>query len=423
MKYLVRNKLLILILLIMALLFPTTISLPQQSRSENIVTAVGIDKVGDEYELTIQYLIPDSSTGQDALKCSSIKEKTVGNAIEKINLDFGKISSFAHCRVIVLNDEACKQNMSESLDYLLRNKTNTNNIILVNTKESAKDLLTSVDNLNSEFYVVLSRYIVEDKHNQYQDLKTIGDFYNAILSPNKCVAITNIDVEQSSTSSGESSGGESGTSSNEEKGSSGSAKSQNSGGSNSSSEDTSEQKIKNDGKLAIIKDNKLITTLSSEESKNIDWFNPKVKDLTLILNSFTDEVFKEAKITFDVFKKNSHIFVDFVNGVPKYTLEINANVSILEATTSGTNADEYKINNKIFSNKLKEYIKQEIINQLKSAEKNFKQKNFDIVMCYENFNKFKTKEFNNYLKKIENKDDYIKNVIFEYDVKINQWNK
>ena len=423
MKYLVRNKLLILILLIMALLFPTTISLPQQSRSENIVTAVGIDKVGDEYELTIQYLIPDSSTGQDALKCSSIKEKTVGNAIEKINLDFGKISSFAHCRVIVLNDEACKQNMSESLDYLLRNKTNTNNIILVNTKESAKDLLTSVDNLNSEFYVVLSRYIVEDKHNQYQDLKTIGDFYNAILSPNKCVAITNIDVEQSSTSSGESSGGESGTSSNEEKGSSGSAKSQNSGGSNSSSEDTSEQKIKNDGKLAIIKDNKLITTLSSEESKNIDWFNPKVKDLTLILNSFTDEVFKEAKITFDVFKKNSHIFVDFVNGVPKYTLEINANVSILEATTSGTNADEYKINNKIFSNKLKEYIKQEIINQLKSAEKNFKQKNFDIVMCYENFNKFKTKEFNNYLKKLENKDDYIKNVIFEYDVKINQWNK
>ena len=46
-----------------------------------------------------------------------------------------------------------------------------------------------------------------------------------------------------------------------------------------------------------------------------------------------------------------------------------------------------------------------------------------ILINIDAFNKFKTKEFNNYLKKLENKDDYIKNVIFEYDVKINQWNK
>ena len=141
MKYLWHNKILLVILLLFIVMFPVTISLPQQSRSENIVTAIGIDKNGEEYEVSLQYLIPYAGSSENALKCASMKGKSVGEAIEKFNLDFGKVSGFAHCRVIVFNNEASDEGLNGALDYLQRIKTNTNNIFLVSTPISYSTFL------------------------------------------------------------------------------------------------------------------------------------------------------------------------------------------------------------------------------------------------------------------------------------------
>lgn len=402
-------------------MFPTTISLPQQSRSENIVTAVGIDKVGEEYEITLQYLIPDASSGQNSLRLASLKGKSVADAMEKINLDFGKVSGFAHCRVLIFNDEAGNNDLFNELDYFQKIKVNANNILLVNTKDSAKDLLSAVENLNSDFYVILSRYSVEDKHNQYQALKTIGDYYNEMLGNNRTIAVNTIDLEKESGSMGESSGGSGGSSSQggDDKKSESSGAS--SGGGSSSSE-SSESKIKNDGKLCILKNNKIVETLSSDDSRRLNWFSKRVKDMTLEISGFSDDIYQNADMIFDIFKKRTKIKVDFVGGQPVYKLCIDVNASLVESRTGDVNKEEYKVNNRRFSDKLKGAIKAQILREMVQAEENFVSKKYDVIQCNEYFYKFKNKQYKECIAKLPSKDDFLSQVKFEYQININQWN-
>ena len=108
-------------------LVPTTISVPQQSRTETIVIAAGIDKKENDYEVSLQYIIPHSSTSSESLDMITEKGNSVDEAIQKINKELGKISGFAHCRVIVFNDYAAENGITDFLDCLIRKKTNTNN--------------------------------------------------------------------------------------------------------------------------------------------------------------------------------------------------------------------------------------------------------------------------------------------------------
>ncbi len=399
-------------------MFPTTISLPQQSRSENIVTAVGIDKVGEEYEITLQYLIPDATSGQNSLKISSLKGQSVADAMEKINLNFGKVSGFAHCRVLVFNSEAGNQNFFNELDYFQKNKVNTNNILLVHTKDSAKDLLSSVENLNSDFYVILSRYSVEDKHNQYQALKTIGDYYNEMLGDNKTIAINSIALETSSEespseSNGGSSSGDSGGGDNSTDGGS--------SGQSSSKDSQSKGKIKNDGELCILKNDRIVSTLNSDESRHLSWFSKKVKDMTLKIENFTDETYQNADITFDIFKKKTKIKVDFVGLQPIYTLCLDVNASIVECKMDKMNKKEYKVSNRRFSEKLKGAVKDQILKELVKAEQKFVQEKYDVVHCNEYFYKFCNKKYKEIVA-TSSLEQFLSYVKFDYQINIHQWN-
>ena len=417
-------------------MFPVTISLPQQSRSENIVTAIGIDKNGEEYEVSLQYLIPYAGSSENALKCASMKGKSVGEAIEKFNLDFGKVSGFAHCRVIVFNNEASDEGLNGALDYLQRIKTNTNNIFLVSTEKSAKKLLDSVKDLNSEFYVILSRDSVAGQHNHYESLKSFGDYYDAILGPVKCIAINNINVEEDTSSSsnggassgGSSGSGESSTSGGENSGESGSSSGGGSSGSGSSSESSgggsrksTASKIKNDGSLTIIKDAKRLLTLTQSESDSLNWFNGKVKDMTLKVTNFSDEIYKDADITFDVYKRFTGIDTYFKNGVPIYKLNLLVDVTIIEAVKKDVTSEEFVPANSLFSDTLKEAVISEIKNKLRNAESNFKQNKYDVVNCYTHFHKYNNRDFKDYLKKLDDGEYFLDNVVFEYNVMVRQW--
>ena len=429
MKYLWHNKILLVILLLFIVMFPVTISLPQQSRSENIVTAIGIDKNGEEYEVSLQYLIPYAGSSDNALKCASMKGKSVGEAIEKFNLDFGKVSGFAHCRVIVFNNEASDEGLNGALDYLQRIKTNTNNIFLVSTEKSAKKLLDSVKDLNSEFYVILSRDSVAGQHNHYESLKSFGDYYDVILGPVKCIAINNINVEEDTSSSsnggassgsGESStsGGESGSSSGGgSRGGSGSSSESSGGGSSKSTA----SKIKNDGSLTIIKDAKRLLTLTQSESDSLNWFNGKVKDMTLKVTNFSDEIYKDADITFDVYKRFTGIDTYFKNGVPIYKLNLLVDVTIIEAVKKDVTSEEFVPANSLFSDTLKEAVISEIKNKLRNAESNFKQNKYDVVEAYTHFYKYNNKKFKEYLKTLTDGEYFLDNVVFEYNVMVRQW--
>ena len=439
MKYLWKNKILIALLLLLTILFPSTISTPQQSRTENIVTAVGIDKNGEEYEVSIQYVIPYADSGEGTFKMSSAKGKTVGEAVETLSVQTGRLSGFAHCRALLFNQEASEDDMTSILDYFIRIKPNTNNIVLLHTKKSSKDTLSAVKNFNGEFYTILNANGLSNDQRRYQEFKNIGDYYNSYFSPSKCIEIGVIDVmdnssKQSSQSSGSSGGSSSsGSSSSGSSGSgSGSGQSPNASSSNtSSSNDMSsgssggesgggEKKVFNSDEKLILKNAKKVALLDKEQSSNLSFFNPNIKDMSYSLEHFSDELCKDVSIIFDIHDKNCKVVPSFKNGVPHYTLDLTLNMRTTEISGGNVGEEMYYVLNKKFSETLKQTLKDSVTNNLRQAEQHFKQYKYDVIKCYETFYKFKNKEFKQYLSSLPEGKYYMEDVVFDYKVTIIQ---
>lgn len=406
MKYLIKNKILLLLLLLFIILFPSAISMPQQSKSENIITAVGVDKSGEEYEITIQCLVPYAGSIQETLENYSGKGKSVDEALENLNLDYGKTSGFAHCRVLIFNDEVVKENLTEKLDCFLRRKTNTNNIILISTPKEAKELLGCVKNLDDVFYVVLSNNIATNDQRHYQDFKSIGDYYASYFGK-ESIAIDVIKVEEEKK---EGSGGSS----------SGSSENSSSGGDSSSgggSSSPSQKKIKNEGELIILKNGVKLVNLSKSETENLNWFNKEIRDKTLTIKNYNKDGYKDADINFECQHTKANIEVSFKDNTPVYKLKTTVYVRRSEVLSKDLSMKNYEAENGNLSSDLKNEIKNEIEKKLRKAEEHFKTYDYDVVKCYDRLYKFQKKPLKKYLEKKDNKFS-IKDVQFVYETEV-----
>lgn len=416
MRYLWKNKILIVILLLLIIMFPSSISIPQQSRTENIVTAVGIDKTGEEYEVSIQYVIPYAGDGENTFKMSSAKGKSVAEAIETLSVETGRLSGFAHCRALVFNKEASEENLTKLLDYFIRIKTNTNNIVLLCAKESSKDTLSAVKNFNGEFYTILNANGFSNDQRRYQDFKSIGDYYNSFFSPSKSIAISVIDLKEDdskSSSGGGASGGGSGNSSSSNDLSSGGGGSESGGGGG-------EKKVSNAGEQVVIKNSKFVALLNKEQATNLAFFNPSIRDMNYRLDHFSDEKCSDVSIYFDIHDKSSKAHVSFVDGTPHYTLDLTLNMRATEIVGQSVGENLYFLLNKKFTDTLKQRLTEEITSNLRQAEQHFKQNKYDVVKCYETFYKFKNKEFKAYLNTLPQDKYFLDDITFDYKITINQ---
>lgn len=405
-KYLWKNKLLILILILIVTMCPITISLPEQSRTESIITAVGVDKKEDEYEVSIQYVVPQSSGGQENLKISKQKGKTVGEVFEKLNLELGKTLGFAHCRFIAFNEEAGKDSLTKILDYLLRQKTNTNNIVLILTKESAGDLLATANGIDSDLYTFLSNSSNSNEFKEYNDLTTIGDFFRSYFGEGNSLAIYIVNTEKTAGEEGGASptGGESSASS----GSSGSSSTDSAGG------ETKEQ-IDNKERIAIIKDGKLLLSLDEEQSNDFVWFNEDVKRIIFQVNDYQDDRLGKVDTMVNIFKRfvRKKAYFD-ENGSPHMELNIKNYIRTSQIIADSLEQEDYEISQDHFKEDFLKKVEEEAIKKVKKAEQHFKENNYDAIECYETFYKFKNKQLKEYLK-THSKDDFIKQVTFHYN--------
>ena len=408
-KTIQKNKFLLVILILLIWLVPTTISVPEQSRTETIVIAVGIDKNEDEYEVSLQYIIPHASTSSESLNMITEKGKNIDEAIQQINKELGKFSGFAHCRVLIFNDKAAEGNVTNILDSIIRKKTNTNNIILISTPKSAKDVLVTSNNLDSNLYTFLNNSAFSNELKGYENLKSIGDYYDCYFGLCKCLGVNIIDTEdKEKKSASDGSGGGSETSN--QNGSE--------GGDSGASSKEGDKKLKNEGRILIIKNEKKLLSLSKEESDNLNWFNKNIKKIDFSINNFSDEILKNADVTFHVFNKIINYNVYFKNSLPIIDVNIKLHLRPIQVLLENISQENYKINHDFLTNKMEERIKSTIINKLKQAESNFKDNEYDVIDCEEMFYKFCNNEYKNYKNNILGNRYFIKDVTFNYNIEI-----
>ncbi len=110
-----------------------------------IVTAAGIDREGEEFILTSQVAVPQSSTQGKATESVQLvsRGKTIAQAFEEINAKTGWYPKLVFCKLIVFGEEAAQENVFDALDFFLRDAYLTDDCQVAVCRGLAKDLLNT----------------------------------------------------------------------------------------------------------------------------------------------------------------------------------------------------------------------------------------------------------------------------------------
>ncbi|MGN7407937.1 Ger(x)C family spore germination protein [Sporosarcina sp. SAFN-010] len=114
-----------------------------------IVVAVGIDKVDDEYEVTVQIVDPSeiassrSNGGRTPVVLYHAKGGTVFEAIRKLSTVTPRKPYFAHLGMMILGEELAKEGIVQALDVFNRDQEIRGNfLVVVSDQAPAKDILS-----------------------------------------------------------------------------------------------------------------------------------------------------------------------------------------------------------------------------------------------------------------------------------------
>lgn len=110
-----------------------------------IVMAVGIDREEDEFIVTSQIALPQSSNQGNASQAEQLvsRGKTIAEAFEQINAKTGWYPKLVFCKLIILGGKTAEKNVFDALDYFLLDEYLSDGCLLATCDGLAKDLLNT----------------------------------------------------------------------------------------------------------------------------------------------------------------------------------------------------------------------------------------------------------------------------------------
>lgn len=117
-----------------------------------IILAAGVDKEDDEFSLSAQIAVPQgSTTGGAATSTVTVDAKgaTVSDCISKIFSETGWVPKLVFCDLVILGENAAKDNAMACLDFFLRNEYMPDSAKIAVCEGTAKALLTSTSAMDN----------------------------------------------------------------------------------------------------------------------------------------------------------------------------------------------------------------------------------------------------------------------------------
>ena len=110
-----------------------------------IITAAGIDREGDEFIVTSQLAIPQSSSqGKQSESVQIVSRgKTVADAFDQINAKTGWYPKLVFCNLIVLGEKATAYNVFDALDFFLLDEYLSDDCLVATCDGLARDILNT----------------------------------------------------------------------------------------------------------------------------------------------------------------------------------------------------------------------------------------------------------------------------------------
>ncbi len=403
--------------------FPIAIIAPPESVSNPIVTAVGIDKVDDEYEVTLlTFLSYPNQSYSESYQAYTCTGKTLSDALTKAGLQIGKSISLFHVHTAVVSEKLLQEDITPSLDYLIRVASLPQSCVLLATNVGTKEFIEFIKELDSQSDINLEELSFYNSNYVTWEDSTINAFMQSYYSPTRSIMmsyfpivegdIDGISLSQASQSSG---GGGGGSANGGGGGSSGGGSSGSSSGDSESSQ--SKKELINDGSELIVKDGKKVDIISSDFLRGVNWFNSHTIGSILTLDDITDENFTHSQLIFRVNKKHIQQFLEYENGTPVYNASIKLYVSLIEVD-GDKNDRSKKFESSYISPQIREKVEEFVKKDVQMVLEKLVKDKTDILEIYSKFYSKKRAETKKFVKTLDHVDDFLGKVAFKFTVTV-----
>lgn len=433
-----RTPMLLALVLIALWFFPSAIVAPSESAVNAIVTAVGLDKNEQDYEVTLMTFLshPNQSYSEqyEVISCSA---PSISEAFTNASLQIGKNISLFHTHTAIVSERLLEEDIASALDYLGRVASLPQSCVLISTNVTSKQFLEFVQELDKESDINLEELLFYTSNYVLWKYTTINSFYEGYYSPVKASILGHLTITQGDVNGipikntenvvglGSSSGGSSGGS--ESSKSSGSQQSessnqtngaQQSGGESQSSSSSNQLQIVNDGSCLLIKNGKMQAHMTKEQLRGLNWLNSSTSGAVITLENFSDQTFDEARLIYKVQREQVLDKVEFENGVPVYTANIKLFISLMEANGSKEELTESR-EVAYISDEVRELIEKQVKTEINSSLEFLSTQNCDTLDMYEKFYENCRAQTKNYLQTHSlHPEDFLKNVVFKVIVSL-----
>lgn len=270
-----------------------------------IVTGIAIDKVEDEYILTV--MIANSkknNSGEGEAQSSSViyegKGKTIYEASQEIFLSTSKRLYISHIELLVLSEDIVKTDLLKSLDFLFRYPKVRNEFLVIISKDSkAQDILKITMPLESfPSQNVAKNLMISDKVQGYTYAVTFNCLIKRLLEEKVSPVLPSVYVV------------------------------------GDSEEGTSEENLKKIeigtylklGMLGIFKNDKFLGYANKDESTGISIMNNKIYTTILDLEC------EDGTIDVEVNNSSTSFEYNLDNDIPKIDVSVEMEATIQEIT-------------------------------------------------------------------------------------------
>lgn len=419
----------LILILAIVIAFPTSISNQIKINMRVIVTGIAVDKEDNNFVVTAQIIKP-SQSAKDSSESASIdyitdKGETLAGAISKLSFKAGKSSAFSHTNFVIIGNSLFEDDVTESLDYFVRDKIIKNSALVLFAEEKASDEIKKTKNTDHSVAIGLQKVFLFKEHESDGIMTTMMEFLNGNKSLSKTSVVSVLSLKSNDEALNSSTGSESGSSSNsggQENSSNQQSKTSSGTGSESSSEASSDSSGSSSGESGsssseenqyFVQQSPLLMFVggrfagkleSDDEISGFMFTNKDSKAIDIMITSTDTGRLNGSKIEINIKNMRGYRNLSFENDTP----QINIKVKIYNAEINEVlNPDIVALLDEQEYEKMKEDLKTEIKRQVGVCFEKAKSCGADIFEAYEkayrfHYNKFKTfasrEEFLNALK-------------------------
>jgi len=407
-----KKRIGLIILLVAIFAFPSSLSTQARLNMRAIVTGLAIDKVDDKYEVTAQIVKTSPSTESGGEKATvnfvSDNDETVIGAISKLSYKTGKTSAFSHTNFIIIGKDVLEEDLTQTLDYFMRDNITNDSMLLLVAEEKASDEIKKTKDVELSIAIGLQKVFMYREKEGDGVMNSVLEFMKDSKESSGTSVVSLLALEKNDEQSEDNPAGGGSSSSSGSSGESGTEDGGEQGGG------SKYQYFKAQTELGCFVDGRYVGKLEKDEVLGYMLANKKATIDDVYAEDFDKSVFNAKRVGVKIKDKTNKLKIRYENNIPCLDLVVKIKNSAIyeiqseEFIDAPTDAEFSEIKNG---------LKKKIAENVSKCFEKSKELKADIWGAYLLAQKHHYKQTNMYYK---NREDFLSNLKLNVIVEIDR---